>query len=244
MASPPHLVTELTDELLDGCERLLMHRFRDRTLLRRAMTHASAARTRLDSNERMEFLGDAVLGAVVCEKLFEMFPDSAEGELTRIKSIVVSRNVCARLTRKLNLQQYLVAGKGVAVELRVPGSILAAQFEAVVAAIYLDGGFEAARTFIIREMGEEIVHAAEKTSGVNFKSLLQQQAQRDTGETPNYETLDEQGPDHSKCFKVSAMVGTRCFAPAWGPNKKEAEQRAAQNALAQLADLPVPHVAD
>ncbi len=244
MPSPPHLVTDLTDELLDDCERVLQHVFGDRTLLRRAMTHASAARTRLDSNERMEFLGDAVLGAVVCEKLFEMFPDSAEGELTRIKSIVVSRNVCARLTRKLRLQQFLVAGKGVAVDHRVPGSILAAQFEAVVAAIYLDGGFEAARGFIIREMGEEIAHAAEKTSGVNFKSLLQQQAQRDTGETPNYEVQDEQGPDHSKCFKVIAVVGMRRFAPAWGPSKKEAEQRAAQNALAQLADLPAPHVAD
>jgi ribonuclease-3 len=79
---------------------------------------------------------------------------------------------------------------------------------------------------------------------VNFKSLLQQQAQRDAGETPNYQVLDEQGPDHSKCFKVIAVVGQRCFAPAWGPSKKEAEQRAAQNALAQLAELPVPHVAD
>jgi ribonuclease-3 len=244
MSAPPHLTTELTDELLEECEQLLRHRFHDRSLLRRALTHASAARTRLDSNERMEFLGDAVLGAIVCEKLFEMFPDSAEGELTRIKSVVVSRTVCARLTRKLDLQRYLVAGKGVALEQRVPGSILAAQFEAVIAAIYLDGGFEAARDFIIREVGDEIAQAAEKTTGVNFKSLLQQQAQRDAGETPNYQVLDEQGPDHSKCFKVIAVVGQRNFAPAWGPSKKEAEQRAAQNALAQLADLPAPHVAD
>ena len=244
MSVPPHLVTELTDELLADCERSLKHTFGDRSLLRRALTHASAARTRLDSNERMEFLGDAVLGAIVCEKLFELFPDSAEGELTRIKSVVVSRAVCARLTRRLDLQRFLLAGKGVAIDHRVPGSILAAQFEAVIAAIYLDAGFEAARDFIIREVGDEIAQAAEKTTGVNFKSLLQQQAQRDCGETPNYQVLDEQGPDHSKCFKVIAVVGHRSFAPAWGPSKKEAEQRAAQNALAQLADLPVPHVAD
>jgi ribonuclease-3 len=235
------MVVALTDELLNDCERALDYRFCDRELLRCALTHASAARTRLESNERLEFLGDALLGAIVCDRLFTIYPDYPEGDLTQIKSVVVSRVTCARVTRKLNLQRFLHAGKGVALQRGLPGSILAAVFEAVVAAIYLDGGFEAVREFVVREMGPEISHAAETAHGVNYKSVLQQQAQSATGDTPVYVVLDEQGPDHSKCFKVAAVVGGRRFAAAWGPSKKEAEQRAAENALAQLADRACPH---
>lgn len=238
------MLVALTDELLDECERTLDYRFQDRGLLRRALTHASTARTRLESNERLEFLGDALLGAVVCERLFEIYPDSPEGDLTQIKSAVVSRATCARVTRGLNLHRFLHAGKGVVLQRGLPGSILAALFEAVVAAIYLDGGFEAVQRFIVGVMGPEIAHAAETAGGVNFKSVLQQQAQSSSGDTPVYTVLDEQGPDHSKCFKVAAIVGGRRFAAAWGPSKKEAEQRAAENALAQLGDRECPHQAD
>lgn len=244
MSVPPTTPAALTDQLLDECEQALAYRFRNRDLLRCALTHASAARTRLESNERLEFLGDALLGAVVCETLFTMFPDSPEGELTQVKSAVVSRATCARVTRKLDLNRFLVAGKGVALQRGMPGSILAAQFEAVVAAIYLDGGFEVVREFVTRELGAEIQHAVDTAHGVNYKSVLQQQAQSASGDTPVYVVLDEQGPDHSKCFKVAAIVGGRQFGPAWGPSKKEAEQRAAQNALAQLADQPCPHVTE
>jgi ribonuclease III len=243
MSATPITPTALTNELLDDCERTLGYQFQDRSLLRCALTHASAARTRLESNERLEFLGDSLLGAVVCEHLFSAFPDSPEGELTQIKSAVVSRATCARVTRSLQLQQFLVAGKGVVLQRGTPHSILAAQFEAVVAAIYLDGGFEPMREFVNREMGAEIAHAAQTAHGVNFKSVLQQQAQSTSGDTPVYVVLDEQGPDHSKCFQVAAVIGRRQFDPAWGPSKKEAEQRAAQIALAQLADQPLP-VAD
>jgi ribonuclease-3 len=238
------MLTALTDELLEECERTLEYRFRDRELLCCALTHASAARTRLESNERLEFLGDALLGAVVCERLYAMYPESPEGDLTQIKSAVVSRATCARVTRKLGLHAFLVAGKGVALQRGLPGSILAAVFEAVVAAIYLDGGFDAVRDFVVREMGPEISHAAETAHGVNFKSVLQQQAQSSSGETPAYVVLDEQGPDHSKCFKVAAVIGGRRFGAAWGPSKKEAEQRAAENALAQLSDRECPHAAE
>ena len=240
MSALPMPLTALTEDLLDECEQVLGYQFRDRSLLRCAMTHASAARTRLESNERLEFLGDALLGAVICEHLFAAFPDSPEGELTQIKSAVVSRATCARITRGLQLQRFLVAGKGVVLQRGTPGSILAAQFEAVVAAIYLDGGFAAMREFVNREMGAEIAHAAQTAHGVNFKSVLQQLAQSTSGETPVYVVVDEQGPDHSKCFQVAALVGSRQFEPAWGPSKKEAEQRAAQNALAQLAEQPLP----
>lgn len=238
MSATPFTLNTLTDELLDECERTLEYRFRNRDFLRCALTHASAARTRIESNERLEFLGDALLGAIVCETLFALYPDSPEGELTQIKSAVVSRATCARITRQLELHRFLVAGKGVVLQRGMPGSILAAQFEAVVAAIYLDGGFESMREFVTREIGAEIAHAAETAHGVNFKSVLQQQAQSTSGDTPVYVVLDEQGPDHSKCFQVAAIVGGRQFDPAWGPSKKEAEQRAAQIALAQLADLP------
>jgi len=241
MSATPITITALTDELLDECEQTLCYQFQNRDLLRCALTHASAARTRLESNERLEFLGDALLGAVVCEHLFVLFPESPEGELTQIKSAVVSRATCARITRTLELQRFLVAGKGVILQRGTPGSILAAQFEAVVAAIYLDGGFAAMREFVNREMGAEITHSAQTAHGVNFKSVLQQQAQSTSGDTPVYMVLDEQGPDHSKCFHVAAVVGGRRFSPAWGPSKKEAEQRAAQNALAQLADQPLPN---
>lgn len=238
------MLVVFTDELLDDCERTLEYRFGDRELLRCALTHASAARTRLESNERLEFLGDALLGAVVCERLFAIYPDSPEGDLTQIKSAVVSRATCARVTRKLDLQRFLHAGKGVILQRGLPGSILAALFEAIVAAIYLDGGYAAMRDFVNRAMGPEILRAAETAGGVNFKSVLQQQAQSSTGDTPVYTVLDEQGPDHSKCFKVAAIVGGKRFAAAWGPSKKEAEQRAAENALAQLADRECPHAAD
>ncbi len=236
------LATELTDALLGECEETLDYRFRDRALLVRALTHASIARTRLESNERLEFLGDAILGAVVCEQLFKCFEDATEGELTRIKSVVVSRTTCAQLTKRLELERFLLLGRGVDAQGRLPGSILAAVFESVVGAIYLDGGYEPARRFVLSQIEEPVQQAAESETGVNFKSLLQQLSQRTIGQTPTYSVLDEQGPDHSKCFKICAMIGPRLYPAAWGPSKKQAEQRAAANALAELEgeDLPYP----
>jgi ribonuclease III len=236
--------TALSDEALDACEVVIGYRFQDRALLRRCLTHASASRTRLESNERLEFLGDAVLGVVVCEALYSRFPESPEGELTRIKSEVVSRAVCAQISTRLGLDSFLYLGKGISAHGRIPGSVSAAVFEALVGGVYLDGGFDAARSLVLRNVLDEIEATAGSPNGVNFKSLLQQQSQREFGETPYYSVLDEKGPDHLKCFKVSATVGNRVFAPAWGPSKKEAEQRAAQNALAQIDGLEAPHQTD
>jgi ribonuclease-3 len=126
----------------------------------------------------------------------------------------------------------------------VPASLLADVFESLVAAIYLDGGLEAARTFILKYVGPEIEHVAEGTHGGNYKSVLQQVAQREFGATPQYHLLDEKGPDHSKCFKIAAVIGRHTYAAAWGRNKKEAEQKAAMNALAQVNGQPVPFEAD
>jgi ribonuclease-3 len=234
----------LDDEVLARCEGVLQYSFRDRSLLVRGLTHASAARVRLESNERLEFLGDSVLGAVVCEELFHRFPNSPEGELTRIKSVVVSRTTCARIARAMNLSEFLVLGKGITVHRRIPQSVLAAAFEAIVGAMYLDSGYEGAREFLLRVVADDIEGAAECLTGINHKSLLQQRVQRELGATPTYRVLDETGPDHLKCFQVCAVVGTRVFPPAWGASKKEAEQFAAQNAIAELDETPATPVVE
>jgi ribonuclease-3 len=145
------------------------------------------------------------------------------------------------MSRLLNLGDYLFLGKGMHLHRVVPANMLADVYESVVGAIYLDGGLEAARCFILKYLGPEIDQVAEGAHG-NFKSVLQQVAQRELGGTPQYVVLDEQGPDHSKCFKVAARIARYTYTGAWGRNKKEAEQRAAMNALAEIngTDPPYP----
>ncbi|MFM8984664.1 MAG: ribonuclease III [Planctomycetia bacterium] len=219
------------------CQRRIGYEFRDPALLVSALTHASGAQHRLASNERLEFLGDAILGFLVCETLYRAFPDSLEGDLTRIKSVVVSRETCSRISEQLRLIDFLIVGKGLAVNRPVPTSVLSDLFESLVAAIYLDGGIDAVRPLVARMLAPEIEQVASGAQGSNHKSLLQQWAQRDFGVTPTYEVLEEAGPDHSKSFHVSAQIGDRRYAPAWGRNKKEAEQRAASNALVELRSV-------
>jgi ribonuclease-3 len=237
-------VPSTADERLDDCQQVLGYRFQDVQLLRASLTHASSAQHRLASNERLEFLGDAILGFVVCEMLFRDFPDALEGELTRIKSIVVSRLTCGKISRGLGLDAFLKVGKGLGSSGRTPTSVLSDVFESLVGAIYLDGGMDAARAFIERHIGPEIAAATDGSEGSNYKSNLQHAAQRQYGEAPTYCLLDEKGPDHSKCFKIAAEVGGRRYAPAWGVSKKDAEQRAARNALAELAGEFPPCPAD
>jgi ribonuclease-3 len=235
---------ELRRADLEACQAKISYLFRDLRLLEAALTHASGVQHRLSSNERMEFLGDAILGMVVCERLFQQYPEYSEGELTKIKSVVVSRDTCARLSDALELSDHLILGKGMAADPTVPRSVLAAAFESLVAAIYLDGGMPAAEQFILAHVAAEIEAAVSCEFGGNFKSLLQQLAQREHGVTPNYLLLDEKGPDHSKCFKVAAQIGGRRFAAAWGKSKKESEQRAAHNAINQLRGEPEPYPSD
>jgi ribonuclease-3 len=230
--------------LLETCERRIGYCFRDKGLLRSALTHASGAEHRLASNERLEFLGDAILGAVVCEQLYRQYPDFLEGDLTKLKSIVVSRQTCARISEALGMQEFLILGKGMTTSPSVPPSLLADVFESLIAGIYLDGGDAAAREFISRYICPEIDLAAGGELGGNYKSLLQQLAQREYGTTPTYQLLDEKGPDHSKCFKISAQISSNRFQAAWGRNKKEAEQRAARNALSELNHEAPPFPSD
>ena len=213
---------------------VLGYTFKNVDLLKEGLTHASIADNRLDSNERMEFLGDAVLDLIICEALFLRFPQYQEGDLTKIKSAVVSRRTCAEVANDTGLADLLIIGKGISSKHQMPSSLAAAVYESIVAAVYLDGGFEVVKDYVLRTMTpkvEEIVSAAHLN---NYKAVLQQHAQKILGATPVYELLDEKGPDHSKCFEVGVFVGHRRFESAWGPNKKMAEQKAALMALEEL----------
>jgi ribonuclease-3 len=199
-----------------------------------AILAVESARIQPAAAKLIEFLGDAILGFVVCETLYHLFPDSLEGDLTRIKSVVVSRETCGRISERLRLIDFLIVGKGLSLNRPVPESVLSDLFESLVAAIYIDGGLAPVRALVSRMLEPEIVKVASGEQGLNHKSLLQQLAQRDYGVTPTYEVVEEAGPDHSKSFHVVAQIGARRYPPAWGRNKKEAEQRAASNALAAV----------
>ncbi|MFW6058944.1 MAG: ribonuclease III [Phycisphaeraceae bacterium] len=220
--------------MVEEAAAVLGYEFKDESLLNEALTHASSAGDRLKSNERMEFLGDAILGFVVCEYLYNHFTDLLEGELTKIKSTVVSRRVCAEVSQEINLAGMLNLGKGMAERDDLPHSIAAAVLESIIAAIYLDGGMEPAREFILRHMTAYIDEAATSTHQHNFKSVLQQYAQKALPHNPTYILLDEKGPDHAKAFEVCVDIGGRRFPPTWANSKKEAEQKAALEALKEL----------
>jgi ribonuclease-3 len=225
-------------EQLNRAQELLGYRFTDPDLLASALTHASRADDRLSSNERLEFLGDAVLGLIVCDELFARYPEYLEGEMTKIKSVVVSRRVCAEIADDSGLTRMLQLGKGMPENDGLPGSLRAGVFESCIGAIYLDGGLQAARDFILPKLTQYIQQAAESEDKENYKSFLQQYAQKYLDATPRYEALDEKGPDHSKCFEVAVVINARRFESAWAPSKKEAEQRAALLALQELNLAP------
>jgi ribonuclease III len=241
---PQELTSDREAQILEECQNALGYRFIHLELLRSALTHTSGADTRLASNERMEFLGDSVLGLVCCEQLYLRFPEYQEGDLTKIKSAVVSRRTCAHISRQLSLGEYLFMGKGMHFQAAIPANLLADVYESLVGAIFLDGGLEPAKEFILKYLNPEIEQVAEAAHAGNYKSLLQQVAQKEFNATPQYHLLDEKGPDHSKCFKLSAVIGRYHYPAAWGRTKKEAEQKAAMNALAMINGEPVPFQTD
>jgi len=222
---------------LGQLEELLGYQFNDQSLLALAMTHSSLANHHSDSNERLEFFGDAILDLVICETLFERFPDYQEGDLTKIKSMLVSRKTCSKVAIGLDFPRFAKVGKGMEKTRAMAGSISAGIFEAIVAAIYLDGGQAAASEFILNLFNPMINNANSRQHHENFKSLLQQHCQRRFSTTPDYLLLDEKGPDHNKCFEIGISIDHRHFPTAWGVTKKDAEQKAAFNALVELGVL-------
>jgi ribonuclease III len=243
MPPTPSAAGTREQRLLDLCQDAIDYTFQNPNLLRAALTHTSGANTRGASNERMEFLGDSVLGLITCEQLYARFPDFQEGDLTKVKSVVVSRKTCAQFSRELGLGKYLILGKGLSGTAEMPHNILADVFEALVAAVFLDGGYEAAKQFVLDFIEPEIDAVAEAAVASNAKSQLQTLAQKECGDTPRYVVLDEQGPDHDKCFKIAAEIAGTQYTPVWGRNKKDAELRAAQNAVAEILGQPLPHPA-
>jgi len=228
------------EKRLRELEEALGYRFRDRSLLGNALTHSSAAPE--ESNKRLEFLGDAVMGTVVAEMLFERFPEAQEGELTKLKSSVVNRLYQAKIGERLGLAAIANLGGGLAEEGRTSRTILSNLMEAVVGAMYLDGGLGPVRGFANRHLLGKMDEAFERFSTGDGKSRLQEYAQQHLGETPSYEIVEEQGPDHRKRFQAVTIIAGDRYESAWGGSKKSAEQRAAELTLKRLTGQGTPDI--
>ena len=213
--------------------------FNDPGLLVQALTHRSRANeqglTSVEHNERLEFLGDAVLDLAVGCQLMEMLPRAREGQLTKLRSMIVSEGGLARCARRLDLGPHLRLSHG---EEQTGGkdkaSILSDAYEAVVGAVFLDGGFSAANLVVWRLMGQIMAEAAEGSLDKDFKGRLQELVQGRWQELPCYEVIDARGPDHNKTFVVTVQIRGEEYSRAEGHSKKEAEQAAAREALARL----------
>jgi len=211
-------------------------RFRDVSLLNQALVHRSylngKAANRIQSNERMEFLGDSVLGLVVNEHLYRSNPDENEGNLTKTKSLVVSRQILSQKAEENGLGRYLLLSSSESESGgRLRTSIIADALEAVIGAVYLDQGLEAARGLIERLMLDQMHEITTDRDNINYKSLLQEKVQSERKVHPVYKIRRERGPDHEKVFHVDVAVGGRVIGHGEGRTKKEAEQAAARAAL-------------
>jgi len=225
----------------DSLYRKINYTFHDETLLERALTHRSAIQngiTNTNSNERLEFLGDSVLGLIVTDELFHSFPDKTEGELTRVKSHIVSREILAHEAKRIGLGKYLILGCG---EERSGGrdrhSILSNTFEALLGALYLDGGIDHARMFIKRFLVKDLNRFFKRKFHANYKSWLLEHVQGEGKKNPMYRVLKESGPDHKKIFTVEVSVLGEILGRGQGLSKKKAEQAAAYEAVKKLGLL-------
>jgi ribonuclease-3 len=216
---------------LNELEERLGYAFRSRRKLEEALRHSSIKDEKHPSNERLEFLGDAVLGLAVTEFVYKTYPDLTEGELTAIKSVVVSSESLLKIARKLALRKFLAVGKGITKKRSIPDSLVANAVEALIGAIYLDSGFRAAKTFALEHIDPMVGRVVKKRTTANYKSQLQNYVQKKFGATPHYRLLTENGPDHRKTFELTAVVCDRTFPPGLGKTKKIASQQAARKAL-------------
>lgn len=212
------------------------HDFADPGLLDLALTHASTGKAR--DNERMEFLGDAVLDVIIAEELYLRHPDLAEGGLTELKAHIVSRRTLAEAARRLGLENDAMLGRGLD-HRTLSRSVMANLYEAVLGAIYLDSGLGSTRVFVRDSLGPELdrvgEHAHQRPAAAP-KQLLQELCQREQGCIPRYELLDTRGEAHARAFLIAARLGARRFPSAWGRNRKEAESWAAVEALFELEE--------
>lgn len=216
-------------------ERRLGYTFKDKSLLALAFVHRSFVNENRavaeQHNERLEFLGDSVLGMLVAEYLYNMLPDRPEGELSYLRSRLVEASSCIIYVQKLRIEEFLLLGRG---EKRNDGrgrdSILADLFEAVMGAIFLDGGIQAAHHFVFDNFAEEIQDILEQPEH-NWKALLQDYSQKQFQSPPHYVLMNESGPDHSKSFEIAVYIQNEEWGRGVGASKKEAQQAAAQKAM-------------
>lgn len=227
---------------IDGLEEIqgrIEYRFRRPALLVEALTHRSylneARVSGASDNERLEFLGDAVLSLVMSEYVLHAFPEAAEGALSKLRARLVSEKTLARVATKIGLGERLRLGRGeTKTEGRSKPSILADGLEAVLAGVYLDGGLDAAATCIKAAFRDELASCDRSLARGDFKTDLQELCQRDFALLPQYRTVQEMGPDHEKRFEVEILIRGDCYGVGIGKSKKEAEQMAAKQALEQL----------
>ncbi len=230
------LASRMRPEDYDGLTQHLGYQFQNKQLLYDALTHRSfmnefAGIVRED-NEKLEFLGDSVLGLMISEFLYQRYPRFTEGDLSRVKSHVVSEPFLALLAREIELGTFLFLGKGEAASGgHEKSSLIADCFEAVIAAIYLDGGMEGAKSFLLRCFQTKIETLVEQQHILDHKSLFQEYAQQHFGATPRYKLHQIVGPDHDKTFEIELVLKKEVFSVGSGKSKKEAEQSAAKAAL-------------
>jgi ribonuclease III len=233
---PPAVEQAEVDAVLNAFQKTIAISFNQPQLLQRALTHRSflgGESVNLPaSNERLEFLGDAVLELIVIDHLFRQYPDEREGELTQMKSLLVSKTVLADCAEAMNLGNFILLSQA---ERESGGgerqSILADTFEAILGALYLDGGISSAKEFVHRWLLEQSNKILQDTEKQNFKSILQERVQAQLRVHPRYRVISEKGPDHHKQFAIQVVVKGQVLGTGRGRNKKEAEQRAAREAL-------------
>ena len=218
------------------CEERAGIVFKDKSLLKQAFTHRSYINenrdSKLEHNERLEFLGDAVLELVITDYLYKRLKDYNEGELTSLRAALVNADTCSMVAQTLGANNYLLLSKG---EMKDTGRarqyILANTLEAIIGAIYIDQGYEAAKNFIITHIALLTENILKDGAWIDAKSLFQEKAQELVGPTPSYKTVRESGPDHDKHFVVAVYIGDEKYGEGEGKSKQDAEQEAARNAL-------------
>lgn len=218
-------------------EKKLGYAFKNRLLLALAFIHRSFINENRDvteHNERLEFLGDSVFGLLISDYLYQNLPSTPEGDLSYLRSRIVEASSCIQFVQSLDVSVYLLLGKG---EKRNDGkgrdTILSDFFEAIIGAIYLDGGIDAAKEFLFKNFSKQI-DAIIKTPLNNWKALLQDYCQKHFQKTPTYQVIHEQGPDHNKIFQISVSIDDNLLGNGQGASKKEAQQAAAENAFSRL----------